>query len=126
MCLHYLVRPTSFLAQFASFFVSSLVSFDKAHNHSVFVYDSCIRFSLIRCSHFCVIACQSAMSGMFSNMSLLKTRLPGLLPKPKVVWMLVRMAWVAIDNASSMKLFALVTSCGGSPCGRVCRTFPTV
>ena len=57
------------------------------------------------------------MSGMFRNTSLLKTRLPGLLPK--VVWMLVRMACVAIDSASSMKAFALVTSHGGLPCRRV-------
>ncbi len=75
-------------------------------------------------SHFCVIACQSVMSGMFRNMSQLKIRLPGLLPK--VVWMPVLMACVAIDSASSMKSFALVTSCGGSPCRRVRRTFTTV
>ncbi len=85
---------------------------------------SSIRFSLIKCSSFCVIACQSAMSGMFRNMCLLKTRLPGLLPK--VVWMPVCMACVAIDSASSMKSFALVTSRGGSQCRRVCRTFPTI
>jgi hypothetical protein len=45
------------------------------------------------------------MSGMFRNMSLLKTRLPGLLSK--VVWMPVCMACVAIDSVSSMKSFAL-------------------
>jgi hypothetical protein len=64
------------------------------------------------------------MSGMLRNMSLLKTRLPGLLPK--VVWMLICIGCVAIDSASSMKSFALVTSHGGSPCRRVCRSFPTV
>ncbi len=64
------------------------------------------------------------MSGMFRNTSLLKTRLPGLLPK--VVWMPVRMACVAINSASSMKSFALVTSRRGSPCRRVRRTFPTI
>ena len=53
------------------------------------------------------------MSGMFGNMSLLKMRLPGPGLLPKVVWMLVRMACVANDSASSMKSFALVTSCGG-------------
>ena len=61
------------------------------------------------------------MSGMFRNMSLLKMRLPGLLPK--VVWMPVCMGCVAMDSASSMKSFALVTSRGGSPCRRVHRTF---
>ncbi len=61
---------------------------------------------------------------MLRNMSLLKIRLPGLLPK--VVWMLERIAYVAIDNALFIKSFTLVTSCGGSPCRRVCRTFPTV
>jgi hypothetical protein len=64
------------------------------------------------------------MSGVFRNMSLLKTRLPGLLPK--VVWMSVFMACVAIDSASSMKYFALITTCGGYLCRRVCRRFPTV
>ncbi len=54
------------------------------------------------------------------KMSLLKTRPHGLLSK--VVWMLVHMACVAIHSASSM----LVTSCGGSPCRSVRRTFPTV
>ncbi len=48
------------------------------------------------------------MSGMVRNMSLLKTKLPGLLPK--VVWMPVCMTCVAINSASSMKSFALVTS----------------
>jgi hypothetical protein len=61
---------------------------------------------------------------MFKNMSLLKTRLPGLLPK--VVWTPVRIVCVAIDSASSMQSFALVTSRGGPPGRRVCRTFPTV
>ncbi len=64
------------------------------------------------------------MSRMFRNMSLLKIRLPGLLPK--VVWILVLMACVAINSASSMKSFAFLMSCGGSPCRRVRRTFPTV
>jgi hypothetical protein len=54
----------------------------------------------------------------------LKTRLPGLLPK--VVWMLERIACVALDNALSMKSSALVMSHGGSPCRRVLRTFPTI
>ncbi len=64
------------------------------------------------------------MSGRLRNMSLLKMRLPGLLPK--VVWMLVRIVCVAIDSTSSMKSFALVTSHGGSLCRRVHRTFPTI
>ena len=34
----------------------------------------------MRCSLRRVIACQSAINGMFKNMSLLKTRFPGLLP----------------------------------------------
>ncbi len=36
------------------------------------------------------------------------------------------MTCVPIDSALSMKSFVLVTSRGGSPCRRVCRTFPTV
>ncbi len=72
---------------------------------------------------FCnVIACQSAMSGMLRNMPLLKTRLSGLIPK--IVWMPVRMACVAINSILSMKSFALVTSHGGSPCRRVVERFP--
>ncbi len=46
-----------------------------------FFWISLMRFSWIRCSLLCVMACQSAINGMLRNMSLLKTRLPGLLPK---------------------------------------------
>ncbi len=37
-------------------------------------------FSWIRCSRLCVMGCQSAISGMLRIMSLLNTRMPGLLP----------------------------------------------
>ena len=70
------------------------------------------------------MACQSVMSGMFKNMSLLNTKFPGLLPK--VVCTPVRMACMAIDSASSMKSFALVTSQGGSSCSKVRKMLPTV
>jgi hypothetical protein len=64
------------------------------------------------------------MSRMFRNMSLLKMRLPRLLSK--VVSMPVHMVCVAINSASSIKSFALVTSHGGSPCRRVRTIFPTI
>ncbi len=83
-----------------------------------------IRFSFTRWSHFWVIVCQSAMSGMFKNISLLNTKLPGLLPN--VVCTPVRMACMAVYSASSMKSFALVTSWGGSPCSNVCKMLPNV
>jgi hypothetical protein len=42
---------------------------------------SLMRFSWIRCSLLCLMACQSAINEMLRNISLLNARLPGLLPK---------------------------------------------
>jgi hypothetical protein len=83
-----------------------------------------MRFSWIRCSPLCVIACQSTINGMLRNMSLLNTRLPGLLPKVECTP--ARMACMAIDNALSTYCAALANFCGGLPCNNVLRTFPTV
>ncbi len=58
------------------------------------------------CSHFRVIACQSTIKGMSRNMSLLKTKLPGLLPR--VVCILALIACIAMDSASSTNSFAVV------------------
>ena len=86
----------------------------------------CIRSVFTRCSRHFVTACQSAIKGMFRNMSLLKTKLPGLLPSVECIP--ARIACIAIANASSMKSFARapVICCGGCPCSSVLRTFPTV
>jgi hypothetical protein len=70
------------------------------------------------------MVCQSAINGMLRNMSLLNTRLPGLLPK--VDCTPARMVWIAIDNALSTYCAALAIFCGGLPCNSVLRTFPTV
>ena len=78
----------------------------------------------MRCSRFLVIACQSAIKGMFKNMSLLKTKLPGLLPS--VVCTPALIACVAMESASSTNSFEVVIFCGGSPCNNVLRTLPTV
>ena len=85
---------------------------------------SLMRFSCMRCSFLWVIVCQSATNGMFKNMSLLNTRLPGLLPR--VVWIPALMACIAIDSASSTYGYAFTIFCGGLPCSNVLRTFPTV
>jgi hypothetical protein len=45
------------------------------------------------------IACQSAIKGMLRNMSLLKTRLPGLLPSVKCYLALI--ACMAMDSATA-------------------------
>ncbi len=72
------------------------------------------------------MACQSAINGTFKNMSLLKTKLPGLLPKVECVP--AHMACIMIDNASSINFLALapVACCGGWPCSSVLNAFPTV
>jgi hypothetical protein len=64
------------------------------------------------------------MSGMFKNISLLNTKLPGLLPN--VVCTPMCMACMAVDSASLIKSFALMTSQGGSPCSNVRKLLPTV
>jgi hypothetical protein len=61
---------------------------------------------------------------MLRNMSLLKTRLPGLLPK--VEYIPACMVCIAIDNALSTYCSVLAIFCGGLPCNHVLRTFPTV
>jgi hypothetical protein len=53
---------------------------------------------MYKCSLLCVMACQSVINGMLRNMSLLKTRFPGLLPKVECTP--ACMACIAIDNAS--------------------------
>jgi hypothetical protein len=58
------------------------------------------------------------------SMSLLNTRLPGLLPKVECTP--ARMACIAVDNALSTYCTVLVIFCGGLPCNNVLRTFPTV
>jgi len=80
-------------------------------------------FSL-KCSRFRVTACQSAIKGMLRNMSLLKTRFPGLLPIVECTPTLI--ACMAIDRASSTYSFAFLIFWGGSPCNYVLRTLPTV
>ena len=85
-----------------------------------------IRSVFTRCSRHVVTACQSAIKGILRNMSLLKTKLPGLLPN--VEYVPARIACIVIANASSMKSFAHapVNCCGGCPCSSVLKTFPTV
>ncbi len=83
-----------------------------------------MRFSWIRCSLLCVMACQSAIKGILRKISLLNTRLPGLLPKVECT--LALMACIVIDSASSTYCSALAIFCGGLPCSNVLRTFPTV
>jgi hypothetical protein len=78
----------------------------------------------MRCSFLCVMACQSTINGMLRNMSLLNTRLPGLLPKVECTP--AGMACIAIDNASSTYYAALAIFCGGLPGNIILRTFPTV
>ena len=78
----------------------------------------------MRCSRFGVIACQLAIKGMYKNMSLLKTELPGLLPS--VVCTPALIACVAMESASSTISFAVVIFCGGSSCNNVLRMLPTV
>ncbi len=66
----------------------------------------------------------SAINGMLRNMSLLNTRLPGLLPKVECTP--ARMVCIAIKNASSTYCAALAIFYGGLPCNNVLRIFPTI
>ena len=68
--------------------------------------------------------CQSAISGMLRNMSLLNTSKPGLLPS--VVCTPVLIACEAICNALSIMSFAAVTVIWGSSSNKVRRMLPTV
>jgi hypothetical protein len=61
---------------------------------------------------------------MLRNMSLLNTRLPGLLPKVECTPGC--MACIAIDNALSTYCAALAIFCRGLPCNNALRTFRTV
>ena len=63
-----------------------------------------LKFSFTRCSRRFVTACQLAIKGILRNMSLLKTKLPGLLPNVECIPS--RIACIVIANASSMKSFA--------------------
>ena len=74
-----------------------------------------MRFLLIKCLHCCVIACQLATKGILRNMSLLKTKLPGLLPNVECIP--VHIACIVIPKASSMKSLACVPvdCCGSCP-----------
>jgi hypothetical protein len=89
-----------------------------------FFWFSLMRFSWIRCSLLCVMVCQSAINGMLRNMSLLNTRLPGLLPKMECTS--AHMVCIAIDNALFIYSAALAIFCGGLPYNNILRTFPTV
>jgi hypothetical protein len=80
----------------------------------------------MRWSHFWVIACQSAIKGMFKNMSLLNTKLPGLLPSVVCTPALIACVAMEMESASSTNSFAVVIFYGGSPCNNVLRTLPTV
>ena len=68
--------------------------------------------------------CQSAISGMLRNMSLLNTSEPGLLPR--LVYTPVFIACEAIDNALSIRSFVAITVIGGSSSNSVRRMLPTV
>ena len=70
-----------------------------------------------------VIECQLAIKGMFKNISRLKTRLPGLLPK--VVCMLERMACIAVEGASAINSLAAPTVLGGFTYNNVHSMLPT-
>ncbi len=67
---------------------------------------------------------QLAIKGMLRNMSLLKIRLPGLLPSVECIPALI--ACLAMDSASSTNSFASSIFCGGSLNNNALRTFPTV
>jgi hypothetical protein len=70
------------------------------------------------------MACQSAISGTFKNISQAKARAPGVLPK--VVAMVVCMACIAVASASSIMSLAGVIFCGGLVCTSVLSTLVTV
>jgi hypothetical protein len=82
------------------FFLSTICC--GAQSNPLLIWFSLMRFSWIRCSHLCVMACQSAINGMLRNMSLLNTRLPWLLPKVECTP--TCMACIVIDNASSLHI----------------------
>ncbi len=70
------------------------------------------------------MACQSAISSTFNNISGVKARAPGILPK--VVAMVVCIACIAVASSSSIMSLAWVILCGGLVCTSVFRTLFTV
>ncbi len=69
------------------------------------------------------MACQSAISSTFKNISQTKVKAPGVLPK--VVAMVVCMACIAVASASSIMSLAWVICCRGLVCASVLSTlFP--
>jgi hypothetical protein len=70
------------------------------------------------------MACQSAISGTFKNISQAKARAPGVLLK--VVAIVVWMACIAVASASSIMSLAGVIFCGGLVCTSVLSTLVTV
>ncbi len=70
------------------------------------------------------MACQSANSGTFKNISRAKARAPGVLPKVEA--MVVYMACIAVASASSIMSLAWVIFCGGLVCTSVLSKLLTV
>ncbi len=70
------------------------------------------------------MACQSAISSMFKNISQAKARAPGVLPK--VVATVVCMACIAVASASSIMTLAWVIFYGQLVCTSVLSTLVTV
>ncbi len=70
------------------------------------------------------MACQSAISSMFKNISQAKARAPGVLPK--VVATVVRMTRITVASASSIVSLAWVIFHGGLVCSSVLSTLVTV
>jgi hypothetical protein len=62
------------------------------------------QFSLTLCLQVCAIACQSAISGMFKNISQAKARASGVLPK--VVAKVVCIACIAVASESSIRFLS--------------------
>ncbi len=103
-----------FLQNLLTWSIVKLMSLPIAHR----------KFSLTWCSQVLVMACQSAISGTFKNISQAKARAPGVLLK--VVATLVCMAWIAVVSASSIMSLAWVILRGGLVCTSVLSTLFTV
>ncbi len=82
------------------------------------------KFSLTWCSQVRAMACKSAISGAFKNISWAKTRAPRVLPK--IVAMVVCMTCIAVATASSIMPLAWDIFCGGLVCTSVLSTLFTV
>ncbi len=70
------------------------------------------------------MACQSAISSTFKNISQANARAPRVLPKVEVA--VVCMAWIAVASASFIMSLAWVILCGGVVCTSVLSTLFTV